>query len=31
LKGWHENQVILRFWMLSFLFAILGMATLKLR
>jgi phospho-N-acetylmuramoyl-pentapeptide-transferase len=31
LKGWHENQVILRFWMLSFLFAMLGIATLKLR
>lgn len=31
LKGWHENQVILRFWMLSILFAMMGIATLKLR
>jgi phospho-N-acetylmuramoyl-pentapeptide-transferase len=31
LGGWHENQVIVRFWILSLLFAILGLATLKLR
>ena len=31
LMGWHENQVILRFWMLSILFAWMGIATLKLR
>ena len=31
LGGWHENQVIVRFWMLSLLFAMLGLATLKLR
>ncbi|MEM6910457.1 MAG: phospho-N-acetylmuramoyl-pentapeptide-transferase [Verrucomicrobiota bacterium] len=31
LKGWHENQVIIRFWILSFLLALAGMATLKLR
>lgn len=31
LKGWHENQVILRFWILSILFALMGIATLKLR
>ncbi len=31
LKGWHENQVILRFWMISILMALLGLATLKLR
>jgi len=31
LKGWHENQVIIRFWTLSIIFALLGLATLKLR
>ena len=31
LMGWHENQVILRFWMVSVLFALLGIATLKVR
>jgi phospho-N-acetylmuramoyl-pentapeptide-transferase len=31
LGGWHENQVIVRFWILSLLFALLGLATLKLR
>lgn len=31
LGGWHENQVIVRFWALSLLFAMLGLATLKLR
>ena len=31
LKGWHENQVILRFWMLSFILALLGLASLKIR
>ncbi|MFM2178978.1 MAG: hypothetical protein RL015_3076 [Verrucomicrobiota bacterium] len=31
LGGWHENQVIVRFWVLSLLFALLGLATLKLR
>lgn len=31
LKGWHENKVVIRFWMLSLLFAIAGLATLKLR
>ncbi len=29
LKGWHENQVILRFWMLSLLCAMGGVALLK--
>jgi len=28
LGGWHENQVIVRFWVLSLLFAMLGLATL---
>lgn len=31
LQGWPENVVIVRFWILSFLFALLGLATLKLR
>ena len=31
LKGWHENQVIIRFWTLSIIFALVGLATLKLR
>jgi phospho-N-acetylmuramoyl-pentapeptide-transferase len=31
LKGWHENQVIIRFWTLSLIFAMIGLATLKLR
>ena len=31
LKGWKENQVITRFWMMSLIFALIGVATLKLR
>jgi phospho-N-acetylmuramoyl-pentapeptide-transferase len=31
LGGWQESQVVVRFWMLSLLFAILGLATLKIR
>jgi phospho-N-acetylmuramoyl-pentapeptide-transferase len=31
LQGWPENVVIVRFWILSFLFALLALATLKLR
>ncbi len=31
LAGWHENQVIVRFWIMSLAFAMLGLATLKLR
>jgi len=31
LQGWPENVVIVRFWILSVLFALLGLATLKLR
>ncbi len=31
LGGWVENQVIIRFWILSLIFALLGLATLKLR
>ncbi len=31
LSGWKENTVIVRFWIVSILFAMLGLATLKLR
>lgn len=31
LKGWPETKVIVRFWIVSLLFAILALATLKLR
>ncbi len=31
LSGWKENTVIVRFWILSIVFALLGLATLKLR
>jgi phospho-N-acetylmuramoyl-pentapeptide-transferase len=31
LGGWHENQVIVRFWVLSLIFAMIGLATLKIR
>jgi len=31
LKGWKENTVIVRFWIMSLMFALLGLATLKLR
>jgi len=31
LSGWKENTVIVRFWILSAIFALLGLATLKLR
>jgi len=31
LKGWKENTVIVRFWILSIMFAAMGLATLKLR
>ncbi len=31
LMGWKENTVIVRFWILSLMFACLGLATLKLR
>ena len=30
-KGWHENQVVMRFYILGILFAVLALATLKLR
>ncbi len=31
LKGWHENKVVIRFWILSLIFAMAGLATLKIR
>jgi len=31
LAGWAESQVVIRFWILSILFAVLGLSTLKLR
>lgn len=31
LAGWHENKVVIRFWILSLIFAFIGLATLKLR
>ncbi len=31
LTGWAESRVIIRFWILSILFAVLGLSTLKLR
>jgi len=29
--GWKETQVVIRFWILAFLFALMGLATLKIR
>lgn len=31
LKGWHESKVVIRFWIVSLIFALMGLATLKLR
>jgi phospho-N-acetylmuramoyl-pentapeptide-transferase len=31
LSGWPEPKVIVRFWILSILFALIGLSTLKLR
>jgi phospho-N-acetylmuramoyl-pentapeptide-transferase len=31
LKGWSETKVTVRFWVMSVIFALLGLATLKLR
>lgn len=31
LKGWSETAVVVRFWILSIMFALIGLATLKLR
>ena len=30
-KGWHENTIVIRFWILAIIFALIGLATLKLR
>ncbi|MEX0326719.1 MAG: phospho-N-acetylmuramoyl-pentapeptide-transferase [Puniceicoccaceae bacterium] len=31
IKGWAETQVVIRFWIMSLVFAVIGLATLKLR
>ncbi|WP_309397784.1 phospho-N-acetylmuramoyl-pentapeptide-transferase [Cerasicoccus maritimus] len=31
LAGWHESKVVIRFWILSLIFAFIGLASLKLR
>jgi len=31
LLGWAESRVIIRFWILAILFAVVGLSTLKLR
>jgi phospho-N-acetylmuramoyl-pentapeptide-transferase len=31
LKGWHESQVVVRFWIIQILFAVLALSTLKVR
>lgn len=31
LKGWLETKVVVRFWILSLIFALVGLGTLKLR
>jgi phospho-N-acetylmuramoyl-pentapeptide-transferase len=31
LKGWHETQVVVRFWILGVLCAFVALATLKIR
>jgi phospho-N-acetylmuramoyl-pentapeptide-transferase len=30
-KGWSESQIVIRFWIIAIVFALVGMATLKLR
>ena len=30
-KGWAEPQVVIRFWIISLILALIGLATLKLR
>ena len=29
--GWREPQIVIRFWIISFMLALVGLATLKLR
>lgn len=31
LKGWHENKVVVRFWIITFVLVVLGLMTLKFR
>ena len=31
LKGWKENQVVVRFWIISMMLVLIGLASLKLR
>jgi len=30
-KGWSESTIVIRFWIISFALALIGLATLKLR
>jgi phospho-N-acetylmuramoyl-pentapeptide-transferase len=30
-KGWAEPQIVIRFWIISLILAVIGLATLKLR
>jgi phospho-N-acetylmuramoyl-pentapeptide-transferase len=30
-KGWPESQIVIRFWIITIILAIVGLATLKLR
>ena len=30
-KGWTESQVVIRFWIIAVIFALIGMSTLKIR
>lgn len=31
LKGWHENQVVVRFWIINIILLLLGLSTIKIR
>jgi phospho-N-acetylmuramoyl-pentapeptide-transferase len=31
MKGWHETKVVIRFWMIGLLLALIGLATLKIQ
>ncbi|MGZ9410794.1 MAG: phospho-N-acetylmuramoyl-pentapeptide-transferase, partial [Methylocystis sp.] len=30
-KGWKEPQIVIRFWIIAFVLALMGLSTLKLR
>ncbi len=30
-KGWGESQIVIRFWIISLILALIGLATLKIR